>query len=207
LFRALVWQVTGDLTRATRWASNGGQWLGYGLIALGVLQALGGLVLGGMWLVFIGWFLRTAAAYSFRQHLLRNALEGVRARDVMTSAPNTVSPDLTVEALVDEHMLRERHHGFPVVEDGELVGLVTLEQVKSTPREAWPSTRVREIMASDGAFVVAPDDAMTRVLSRMEEAGSSRVVVARGGRVEGIISSSDITRWFQREQELGELRT
>jgi CBS domain-containing protein len=188
-------------------ASNGGQWLGYGLIALGVLQALSGLVLGGMWLVFIGWFLRTAAVYSFRQHLLRNALEGVRARDVMTSAPNTVSPDLSVEDLVDEHMLRERHHGFPVVEFGELVGLVTLEQVKSTPREAWPSTRVREIMASDGAFVVAPDDSMAQVLSRMEEAGSSRVVVARGSRVEGIISSSDITRWFQREQELGELRT
>jgi Zn-dependent protease len=206
LFRAVVWHFTGDFTRATRWASNGGQWLGYLLIALGVLQALAGVVLGGLWLVFIGWFLRTAASFSFRQHLLRGMLEGVRARELMTPSPTTVPPDLTVAELVEEHMLRARHHGFPVVEYGELVGLVTMAQVKATPRAAWPRTRVRDIMSADGAFVVGPDDPMTRVLARMEEAGSSRVVVARGSQVEGIIASSDITGWFQREQELGELR-
>lgn len=206
LFRALAWHFTGDLTRATRWASNGGQWLGYGLMALGILQVLAGLALGGLWLIFIGWFLRTAAVFSFRQHLLRDVLGSVFARELMTPSPTTVPPDLTVDEFVEEHMLRQRHHGFPVVDRGELVGLVTMDQVKATPREAWPRTRVRDIMASGDAVVVGPDDAMTQVLARMDEAGSTRVVVARGSHVEGIISSSDITRWFQREQELGELR-
>ena len=64
LFRALAWKYTGDLTKATRWASTGGRWLGYALIAFGFVEAFSGRVLGGLWLVFIGWFLRATRSSS-----------------------------------------------------------------------------------------------------------------------------------------------
>ena len=206
VFRALAWRATGDRAKATRWASAGGQWLGYGLMALGILQVLGGAVLGGLWLVFIGWFLRTAAVFSFKQDVLRGMLDGVPARDLMTADPNTVPPDLDLADLVDDHVLRQRHHGFPVTEYGELVGLVTLEQVKRTPRDQWHQTHVRDVMLTGAEFTVDPDESMSRVLEQLGGEGPGRVVVARGTRVLGIISNSDVARWVQREQELGELR-
>lgn len=204
LFRAIAWKMTGDMTKATRWASTGGQWLGYGLMGLGFLQTFGGAVLGGLWLVFIGWFLRSAAGMSYQQHLFRQALEGVRVRQLMSADPETVSPDLTVQSLVDEHLLRRRYQSFPVVEDGRVIGLVTLDEVKAVPREEWASRRVFQIAkGTDDVAVVSPDEPMLDAMNRMRDTRTRRVLVATDGRLEGILSSSDVARWVQSTQELG----
>src|SRR5690606_14065965 len=137
LFRSLVWKMTGDVTKATRVASTGGKWLGYVLVGLGILQAFSGNMLGGLWLVFIGWFLRNAAITSYEQHVVRMVLEGVRAAETMTRNPETVPSDLTVQDLVDDYFMRRRYQAFPVVDDGHPVGIVTLHQVKELPREEW----------------------------------------------------------------------
>jgi len=137
LFRAVVWRVTGDMTRATRWASAGGKTLGYALIAMGALQALGGVVVGGLWLVFIGWFLRTAADLSYRQHVLRDVLLEARASDVMTRDPSTVGPRVSVDDWVEGRLLREPYQAFPVVVDGSISGLVAVDHLRRIPRSAW----------------------------------------------------------------------
>jgi Zn-dependent protease/CBS domain-containing protein len=204
LFRALAWKYTGDLTKATRWASTGGRWLGYALIAFGFVEAFTGRVLGGLWLVFIGWFLRGAAEMTFRQHLLTRVLAGVTAREVMTPDPETVPRDLTVQQLVDEHFLQRRFQAFPVMEDGRVSGLVTLDQVKRLPRDRWAGMRVWQIMAPEEArIVVGPDEPMTAVVEKMRDSGTGRVLVVRGGRLLGIISGSDVTEWARRTHELG----
>jgi CBS domain-containing protein len=207
LFRAVAWKVTGDVTRATRWASAGGRILGWLLIGLGAIQALGGAAVGGLWLVFIGWFLRTAAQASFRQHLLQSVFQGVPAREVMTSNPTTVSPDLTLRQVVDEHFLKNRYQGYPVVEEknGRAVGLVTLEQVKEVDRDEWERTRVRDVMTPEEEVEVSPDEPMTEVLDRLRE-GRRRVLVVGDGRLQGVISAGDVTRWVQLEQDLEGIR-
>jgi Zn-dependent protease len=204
LFRALEWKRTGDLTKATRRATTGGRWLGYGLIGLGILQTFAGAVLGGLWLVFIGWFLRNAAEMSLRQHLLGDVLEGVTAEDVMLPQPETVDPELSIQELVDEHFLRRRYQSFPVTERGRLEGLITLEQVKRVPRDRWTATAVRDVMASDSQqIVVEPREPMTEVLTKMRSSGTGRVLVTRDDRLVGIISGSDVTNWARRVHELG----
>ncbi len=204
LFRALAWMRTGDLTKATRWATTGGRWLGYGLVGLGILQTLGGAVLGGLWLVFIGWFLRNAADMSLRQHFLSGALEGVTARDVMSSQPETVHPLMSLQELVDDYLLRRRYQSFPVVDGDSVEGLVTLEQVKRVPRERWSATIVRDVMApASRDVIVPPAEPITEVLARMRSSGTGRVLVASGDRLLGVISASDITRWARRAEELG----
>jgi len=204
LFRAIVWKATGDLTKATQWATTGGKALGYGLMGLGLLQMFTGGALGGLWLVFIGWFLRGAAEMSFTQHLIQGALEGVRAAELMSERPETVPPGLTLRELVDEHLLKRRYQSYPVVDGSRLVGLVTLDHVKDAPRERWDSMRVEDVMArADERLVVGPDERMLDVLARMQESGTRRVLVARGGELVGIVSASDITRWVQRARDLG----
>jgi Zn-dependent protease/CBS domain-containing protein len=205
LFRSVVWKVTGDVTRATRIASTGGRWLGYALVGLGILQAFRGNVLGGLWLVFIGWFLRNAAIASYEQHLVRMVLEGVRAADTMTRNPETVEPDLTVQQLVDDYFLRRRYQAFPVAEDGRPVGIVTLHQVKELPREEWSLRTVRSIMAAaEDGLTVRPEEPMTRVLEKMEGSSVRRVLVTRDGRLEGIITAADVAAWLDRVRQLQE---
>lgn len=206
LFRSIVWKVTGDLTTATRWATMGGKGLGYGLMALGALQLFAGAGLGGLWLIFIGWFLRGAAEMSLRQHVVRSVLEGVAARELMTPDPDVVSPDLTVEELVESHFLRKEHHAFPVVDAGRPVGLVTLQHVKGVPRSEWSSRRTRDVMRDLSDLRVGPRDQVTRVLELMEEGEERRILVVDGERLVGIISASDVAAWLQRREEFESLR-
>lgn len=198
LFRAMIWGWRGDLDTATRWASTGGQALGMLIAAFGVLQFFAGNLLGGLWLGFIGWFLASAAKTSYRQHVLRAGLEGATAADAMTADPEVVDPSLTVAALVEEHFLRRKHGAFPVVEDGEPVGLVTLEETGKVPRDRWEEVRVREVMIPAGEDVrVRPGDELMEVIRAVAGSPARRVlVVDADGRLAGIVTARDVTAWL-----------
>src|ERR1700687_5042766 len=90
IFRAIVWGITKDYSRSTRFAARSGQVVAYGMIALGAVLAVSGYVnrgdmISGMWLAFIGWFLLTTARQSRAQADARGALEGLRVADIMTA--------------------------------------------------------------------------------------------------------------------------
>lgn len=201
LFRAAVWKITGNLTKATRWASIGGRILGYALMLLGVLQMLAGGFGGGLWLLFIGWFVRVAADASFAQHVMRQALDRVRVAEVMTPAPETVPPDLTLQEFVDRHVLHGRHQAYPVLEDNRPQGLITLRLVRAIPRAEWQQRTVREVMTPIAPeLTIAPDEPASRIVERLAPGGEGRVLVTRAGQLEGIVTRTDVTRLLQRMQ-------
>ncbi|MGH7340277.1 MAG: site-2 protease family protein, partial [Candidatus Rokuibacteriota bacterium] len=135
LFRAAVWKFTGSMTRATKVASTAGSWLGYLMVGWGLLMAFRGNVFGGLWLVFIGWFLRNAAVASYHQVLVKDTLGTGSARQAMTPVPQTVPADISLQALMDGYFLRRRFLSYPVEDRGRPVGIVTLNQVKEVPGE------------------------------------------------------------------------
>lgn len=199
VLRAIVWRLTGDATRATRVASISGRVLAFALIGLGALQMFAGGVLGGLWLIFIGWFIRNAADAGYRQHIVRETLEGVLARNTMTPTPTTIEPGLTLERLVDEHFMRTRYLSFPVVLDGRPLGLITLNQVKAVPREEWPSRTVADTMTKlDDSIRVRPGDAMTTVIERLQASPVRRVLVVDGERLVGYITAHDVAAWLEK---------
>jgi CBS domain-containing protein len=206
LFRALVWRQTGDLRRATRIAANGGKVFGYLLMLLGFLNLFGGNPLGGLWLIFIGWFVRVAAESSYTQHVLRKSLEGARARDAMTPAPQTVAAGQGLQQFLDEFVLEGRHHSYPVVEDGHAVGLITLDRVRAVPRQEWSTRTVEDAMVplADGV-AVAPGASMADTLEALRDSKAGRVLVIDEGRLVGIISQTDVARWIDRAQLRDEL--
>src|SRR3989337_386187 len=71
VFRAIVWGITNNLLRATRIASAAGQIFAFLMIFYGIFLAFNDNIIGGIWLVFIGWFLNNAAEQSYRQTLLQ----------------------------------------------------------------------------------------------------------------------------------------
>lgn len=203
LFRAAAWKATGDLQKATRWATTGGKILGYVLMAFGLLQLFGGVGIGGLWLLFIGWFVRTAAESSFMQHVLRQTLEGVPVRQVMTPEPETVPADLSLEEFVEDRVLNGRHRAYPVEEGGKPVGLVILDQVKSVARAEWPDRNVGDVMTpADEEMVVRPDEDMASVLERLGGREGVRLLVVEDGTLVGIVTRGDLTRWIERAELL-----
>jgi len=204
LFRSLVWQLTQDLRKATRWASLSGRSFGLLLVGLGVFYLFGGFLINGMWFIFIGWFLHQAAESSYRQLILRRILQGVRAREAMTRNPETVNPELALRDLVDEYFLKRRYNSFPVEDStGHLQGLITLTQVKGVERDKWPTTRVSDVMTQIcDAVTVGPEDSLADVLSKLESAGVGRALVVTDGRLEGVISRADVAQWMDRYQRL-----
>jgi Zn-dependent protease len=204
LFRSLVWHVTRDLRKATRWASYSGRGFGLLMVGLGVVYMFRGALLAGMWLIFIGWFLTQAAESGYRQLILRRILEGVRAREAMTRSPETVRPDITLRDLVDDYFLKRRYNAFPVEDnDGVLLGIITLTQVKTVDRDLWPTTTVASaMMPVSDALTVRADDSLAAVLSKLDRTGVGRALVLDGGHLEGVITPLDVSHWLERYQQL-----
>jgi Zn-dependent protease/CBS domain-containing protein len=203
LLRSVLWYWKGNLRRATAIASRIGSGFGMLLIVLGVVEVLLGDWLGGLWSGLIGLFLRNAAAGSYQQLLVRQSLEGTPISQFMNPNPVTVPPDTPVGRLVDDYIYRHHYKMFPIVDQGRLVGCVTMQQVKSVPREQWSTVTVGQIGRSCAeANTVPPQADAMKVLGLMNRTHVSRVMVADDGRLVGIVSLRDLLRFLAVRMEL-----
>ncbi len=199
LFRAAVWHRTGDLTRATRVAAGGGKIFGLLLIVFGVLNLFAANLIGGLWMIFIGWFVRMTADASYAQHLLTTALEDVSVGQAMTRDPETVSPEPSIERFVEEHLFQGQHQGYPVTENGTPLGIITLDRIRQVDRNRWKERTVREVMMPiEEIGVVEPRQKMSEVLTQFRERGRNRILVVEDGKLVGIVTRTDVARWLER---------
>ncbi len=207
LLRSAIWKATGSMERATRVAAVGGELLAWAFMGWGAWQTVRGQVLDGLWMVFIGWFVRNAARSGYRQFAVVHALEAVPAREAMSRWPETVSPGLTLRELESERSRRGHFDGYPVVTgDGRVLGLVTVAQVRSVPEAEWPVRTVGDVMLPlDPGLQVDSGDSMARVLDKLGAAGAAaagRLLVMRDGKLEGIITPLDVAGWLKRAPSL-----
>ncbi|MGZ5497408.1 MAG: site-2 protease family protein [Candidatus Aminicenantales bacterium] len=205
VLRAILWGAWNDLRRATRVATTVGAGLGAGLMFLGVVQFFMGRSIGGIWTFIIGMFVRSTARSSYRQLLFRRALEGVPVRKFMVADVVTVKPETTVEKLVEDYIYKYHFKMYPVVGGGDLVGCVTLDQVKGLAREDWAAHNVGELARGCSAEnTIRPDEDVMKALALMQRTGRSRLLVAEGGKLAGIISLKDIMGYIALKLDLEE---
>lgn len=203
VLRSIIWKLTGNLKKATRIASLTGQGFAFMLIFFGILRLLRA-DLGGLWLILIGWFLHNAAARGYQQVVIQSALEGLKARDLMNKEFETVQAGLSVQDLVDDHILKRKERVFLVTEGDGLEGIVCLEDVKRTPREKWAESAVRDIMTpKDKLQSVGLDADGKDILSSLTSKDVHQIPVMDRGRVAGIICRSDVLKVLQLRSELG----
>ena len=203
--RAAIWHRTGSLKKATRFASQGGSWLGLGFIALAVLNVATGNLVGAIWWFLLGLFIRGAAQGSFQQMELRRALEGEPVRRFMTEDPVTVPPEITLQTLVEDYAYRTFHKFFPVVEGGRLLGCVTTARVREAPRETWKETPVQSVMTPPSPEnSVGPNEDAMKALSKMQASGQARLLVVEGSRLLGIVTLKDLMELLSLRMELEE---
>lgn len=199
VLRAVIWGISGNAARATRVAAAVGQGVAFLLLGFGLWQFFGGAWVNGLWLAFIGWFLYSAASSSVRQLALQDLLQGHAVREVMMLDCPRISPDTSVQALVDEAILPSGRRCFPVVVGSAFLGLVTLHQVKALPRERWPTTTVAEAMIpAEQLLTLGPDDELGAAFERMTAEEVNQLPVVEDGRFVGMVT---------REKVLGFLRS
>lgn len=199
VLRSVLWRVSGDKTAATRTAARAGSIFGYLLIAGGVLQFFTTSSLGGLWFVFLGWFLVSAARTESTQSMLRDVLRGVRVADVLTPDPVVVPDWIVLQEFIDAYAMQYRHTTFPVRDfEGRITGLVSLGQVKLVPPERRRAMRVRDIAIQiDAVPTTRGDEQLTDLLQRMNGYAATRALVFDGDRLAGIVSPSDVARIVQ----------
>ena len=201
LLQSLIWLRTGDRLRATRIAARIGMGFAYLLIAYGLATFIfAGSLVGGVWSVFLGWFLLSAARSEEVGGLIRQALSGMTVAQVMTPNPVQAPDGISVEDALHGYVLASRHSTFPTHDSaGRLSGLLTLTALKNVAPGARPTTLIKEIICPlDEVSTANPADPVTSVLGLPEGCSEGRTLIVDGGRLVGIISPSDINRLLQR---------
>jgi Zn-dependent protease len=197
VFRALIWSLTGDQLKATRWASYGGRIFGWSLMALGVLSLLGGRAVSGLWTILIGWFISNIARMSYSQLVTSRALKGFRVDDLMNTRFDTVPDTLPLTTFIDRHLLHSSQQVWPVHRDDRLVGFICLDDVVGTEPDARPGHAVAEVMRPLGSLRHLDADAgARRALQDLASADVEPVPVMRGDRLVGFLSQRDVMRWL-----------
>jgi Zn-dependent protease/CBS domain-containing protein len=202
VFRAILWGVTGNVMTATRIASTVGVVIGYGFIIGGIFLVFS-VPITGIWLIAIGWFLQSAADQSYQQLKMRRTFEGIRAQQLMDGNPVVVPPGITIEELVDRYMLGRNLRGLPVVDNDRLVGIITLTDIKDTPRDRWSQYRVADCMTPEHEVLVAsPTTELDEVLQIMSEKDVHQIPVVYDGQLVGLLTRGAVIRFLQLRQTL-----
>ncbi|HEY6333139.1 MAG TPA: site-2 protease family protein [Blastocatellia bacterium] len=205
VLRSILWGVTGNLHKATRWASWCGQVIAWLFIVTGISMIFGANVpvfgtglIGGVWLAFIGWFLNSAAVQSYRQMAINDLLEGVPVSRLMRKDLSPISPDMPVTELVHDWIIKTDDPAFPVLSGDHLDGVVTVEEVRKLPQSSWGVTHVSQIMTpADKVATVTPEEGVAGALTKLTDRNMPQLPVMDHGKIVGMLRQRDILRWLQ----------
>jgi Zn-dependent protease len=209
IFRAIVWGITKDFTRATRAAGNSGKLIAYAMILAGVILAVYTREWGYLWYAFIGWFLLNAAQASVAQVTIRETLQGLCATDVMSPEVPMIPANMSLEEYGGE-VLRTGRRVHLVTMGDRLVGLMNVTSLSTVPRDEWDMNAVQSVMVPrDKILWAAPEEPLQRLLERLIAADVNQMpVVTHDGEegaanIVGMVTREAILRVIQTRSELG----
>lgn len=210
VLRSILWAITGNFRRATRWATALGQGIGWLMILAGIAMVFGinvpmlGTGIGnGIWFAFIGWFLINAASQSYQQVIIEDMLEGVPITRLMREPAPSVSPDMSVATLIYDHVMRSDERAFPVLENGHLLGIVYAESLRDVDRSTWDTKTVRQVMAPARELdMVTPREDAMDAFQKLAQKDVPQIPVVQNGELVGILRRKDILRWLQVQSEM-----
>ena len=205
VLRSIIWKVTGNFKKSTHIASSVGQAFAYVFILLGIIGFFTGNFFNGLWVVFIGWFLLSAAQTASTQVELQSALQGVSVGQVMDPRPFAVPANISVQKLVDQYFLPLGLHSAPVTQGEYLAGLITLSDIARVARERWSYTPVGHVMRGlQQVYVATSEQPLQEVFQMMDAQSINQVPVVEDGRLVGLLSREAIIRYLQVRQSLQE---
>ncbi|XRO75636.1 site-2 protease family protein [Methanocaldococcus sp. 28A] len=175
ILRAILSKKYGYL-KSTKIAANIGKSLALIMLILGLLSM-------NIILILVSLFVYFGAEQESKIVEIETIFKNIKAKDIMTLNPVCVTPDMSVEEFLD-FMLKHKYFGYPVVENGKLVGCIGINNIHKK------EGTVRDYMQKP--VVVDEDTDINDILRKM--AYTDRVFVVEDGKLKGIISKTDILR-------------
>lgn len=127
------------------------------------------------------------------QQLEKGSLSGLKASDLMQPKVETLASQMTFDEAV-RAFSRSHHRGFPVLDNGELVGIITQTDLANASQRQLPGdTTISQIMTPQPITVI-PVDPLSQVLYLLNRYKLSRLPVIEGRKLVGIITRADIIR-------------
>jgi Zn-dependent protease/predicted transcriptional regulator len=216
IFRAIVWAITKDFTRATKAAGASGKLVAYAMIIFGAGYAVSTRHWEALWYAFIGWFLLNAAQESVAQVAIRETLAGLQAADVMSQEVPIVPREISLEDYSQE-VVRTGRRCHLVVTDDRLVGMMNVHTLNSVAREEWAHMSVQAVMIPrDKILWAKPDEPLLGLLERLLAADINQMPVVSpgenndsdndkgpGAHIIGMITRDSILRVMRTRAEVG----
>ncbi len=204
VLRSILWKITGSLRTATRWATRVGQAIALLFILAGIWVFFTGNFLDGLWLGFIGWFLFSIAQAANANVMLDSLFGRVTVGEVMNPNPITVPHHISLLELVESYFLPRAMRAAPVVAGEQLLGLISLTDVRQIPREQWSQIPIWQVMVPRNRLIVTtPQQRLSEALGLMARHSIHQVPVVQDERLVGIISRETIMRFLEVRRGLG----
>jgi Zn-dependent protease len=197
VLRSIIWGKKKDYFYATQKASSVGRGIALVMIFFGLFSIFTGSS-DGIWLIFIGWFLYSAAQASYQQATLQEILSGIKVKDIMVSEMQTLDPMMSLDEAVDHYFLKYGYGGFPVMDRGRFLGILTLKEVKNVPRQDWGRVKVSDVyVPHERRWEVSPEADVMKALELMIKEDKGRIIVVDRDQIVGLITRNGIARYVQ----------
>jgi Zn-dependent protease/predicted transcriptional regulator len=201
---AIVWGATHNRHRAILYASIAGIVFAYLFICFGVFQIFGGDLLNGLWTAFIGWFLLSASQGQVTQEKIKELLSGHKASEAMSRNYTAIQSDTTLQYLVDDHILGGSRRSFIVEKANEVIGLLTLHQLKNIPKEQWPTTTAAQAMIPVSQLKqIGLDSDLWDAIQAMDRDGVNQLPVMADSQIKGMLTREDVISFLRKIHEPG----
>ncbi|MBD0363153.1 MAG: site-2 protease family protein [Coleofasciculus sp. C3-bin4] len=205
ILKSLVWKITSNPYKGVVFASRVGQFVGWIAIAVGLLSILGISNIGSFWTLLIGLFLLQNAGRSAQSATMQETLTVLKAEDAVIPNSPIVSADLSLREFANEYIIgKDQWRKFFVTdEEGQLLGAIVVDDLKTIPTSNWPATQVRELMQQvDLSTTVQSDQSLLEVITLLEKEKLTLLPVVReNGVFVGLLEKASIIRLLEKRAQ------
>jgi CBS domain-containing protein len=184
-----------EYVRATQVAASIGQALAFGFGFLGLTGS-------NPFLVFIAFFVWIGASQEATMVQTKAALSGVALERVMITDFQTMSPSDSLGRAI-ELTLAGSQKDFPVLDGGELVGVLTQDRLLKALAHGGPGQRVDEVMVRDFEHAEL-SEMIEPVFRRLQTCDCRTIPVMRAGILAGLVTMDNVGEYLRIHSALTE---
>jgi Zn-dependent protease/predicted transcriptional regulator len=133
VLRAILWRKRHDMLSATKTAAKVGSYISYGLMGYGFISMIFFGIFSGLWLVIIASFLNNQSRHAYLQTFNEVTLSKLNARELLRKAEIEIPFDTILSDAIRDFFMVYKKTYFPVVQNGVLVGIIHIDDVRRVP--------------------------------------------------------------------------
>jgi len=196
VLRAYLWKRRNNLLSATETASKIGYYFGWLMAGFGFFQIIflpGGF--GGFWFIILGFFLSNSSKQAYTQTVYEYKLSKISAKEIQNLPSDMIPIDMNITDAIKEYFMKFRKSYFPVSKNDEIVGIITINNIKNIPLKKRSELSIGDIMINISEFPSVSDaDTGKEAFNKLqrEQKEPAIIIVKKNSHVSGFITQDEI---------------